>query len=50
MAAVDGSIRIDEQKIDFILREEMLYDLFGDDSKQKFPKERVLRLILNTEK
>ena len=50
MAAVDGSIRIDEQRIDFILREEMLYDLFGDDSKQKFPKDRVLRLILNTEK
>ena len=50
MAAVDGSIRIDEQQINFILREEMLYDLLGDDSKQKFPKDRVLRLTLDTEK
>ena len=44
MAALDGSILIDEQKQDFTLKEEMFYDLFGDDSKQKFPKERAIRL------
>ena len=48
MAALDGSILIDEQKQDFTLKEEILYDLFG--SEQKFPKDRVLRIILDTEK
>ena len=50
MAAVDGSISIHEQKKDFILRKEMLYDLFGDDSEQKFPKVRVIKLLLDTKK